>query len=44
MPDGKEPEIWFHDIFRSDGRPYDIKEVELIKELAAAEEEPAPVR
>ncbi|HET9487250.1 MAG TPA: cellulase family glycosylhydrolase [Chryseosolibacter sp.] len=44
MPDGEEPEIWFHDIFRPDGRPYDIKEVELIKELAAAEEEPVPAR
>ena len=44
MPDGKEPEIWFHDIFKPDGTPYDIEEVELIKELAAAEEEPAPAR
>jgi hypothetical protein len=44
MPDGKEPKIWFHDIFRKNGTPYDIKEVRLIKELSLAEEEPAPVR
>jgi len=44
MPDGKEPKVWFHDIFRRDGTPYDVNEVRLIKELAAAEEEPAPVR
>jgi hypothetical protein len=28
-----EPELWFHDIFWGDGRPYDVKEVTLIKEL-----------
>lgn len=28
-----EPKVWFHDIFRQDGTPYDPKEVELIKEL-----------
>lgn len=44
MPDGKEPKVWFHDIFRKDGRPYDVKEVALIKELATAEEEPVPSR
>lgn len=44
MPDGKEPEIWFHDIFRKDGTPYDVQEVRLIKELSFAEEEPAAVR
>lgn len=38
MPDGKEPKVWFHDIFRKDGTPYDVKEVELYKELTAAEE------
>jgi hypothetical protein len=26
-----EPEIWFHDIFRKDGTPFRIEEVELIK-------------
>jgi hypothetical protein len=41
MPDGAEPKIWFHDIFRKDGSPYDRKEVQLIKELTVMEEEPA---
>jgi len=26
-----EPPVWFHDIFRKDGAPYDAKEVEYIK-------------
>jgi hypothetical protein len=33
MPDGSEPAIWFHDIFRKDGTPYNEKEVQLIKSL-----------
>ena len=28
-----EPKIWFHDIFYKDGRPYDEKEVALIKSV-----------
>jgi hypothetical protein len=36
MPDGGEPPIWFHDILRSDGTPYDQKEVDLIKSLTKA--------
>lgn len=28
-----EPPLWFHDIFRNDGRPYDQKEVNLIRSL-----------
>ncbi|NOX64863.1 MAG: glycoside hydrolase family 5 protein [Chlorobi bacterium] len=28
-----EPEVWFHDIFRSDGTPFDKREVKLIKEV-----------
>jgi hypothetical protein len=35
IPDGSEPKLWFHDIFRRDGSPYDEKEVKLIKELTA---------
>ncbi|MBL7856358.1 MAG: cellulase family glycosylhydrolase [Cyclobacteriaceae bacterium] len=35
MPDGKEPRVWFHDIFRKDGTPYDEKEISLIKSLTA---------
>lgn len=33
MPDGKEPKIWFHDIFRKDGTPYKKEEIAIIKEL-----------
>ena len=32
-PDGKEPELWFHDIIRTDGTPYAAKEIETIKKL-----------
>jgi len=33
MPDGKEPKLWFHDIFRKDGTPYQEDEVKLIRQL-----------
>ncbi len=33
MPDGAEPKLWFHDIFRKDGSPYKPEEVEVIKNL-----------
>jgi len=33
VPDGSEPEVWFHDIFRKDGSVYDQKEIDLIMEL-----------
>jgi Cellulase (glycosyl hydrolase family 5) len=29
-----EPPLWFHDIFRPDGQPYDPKETDLIRKLA----------
>jgi hypothetical protein len=32
-----EPEVWFHDIFRRDGTPYDDTEVALIQRLALGE-------
>ncbi|GGM78040.1 hypothetical protein GCM10010967_07180 [Dyadobacter beijingensis] len=32
----KEPDLWFHDIFRKDGTPYKQAEVDLIKKLTAA--------
>jgi hypothetical protein len=35
MPDGKEPKVWFHDIFRKDGTPFDKRETELIRRLTA---------
>jgi len=31
-----EPEVWFHDIYRIDGTPYDSAEIELIKQLTSA--------
>lgn len=31
-----EPEIWFHEVFRIDGKPYDPAETALIKKLAGA--------
>ncbi|MBV9962898.1 MAG: cellulase family glycosylhydrolase [Parafilimonas sp.] len=33
MPDGEEPKVWFHEIFRPDGTPYDVKETNFIKAL-----------
>lgn len=33
MPDGSEPKVWFHDIFRKDGTPYSQEEITLIKSL-----------
>ncbi len=33
MPDGAEPKIWFHDIFRPNGSPYSQAEIDLIKSL-----------
>ncbi len=33
--DGSEPELWFHNIFRKDGTPYDKKETDFIKAITA---------
>ena len=33
IPDGSEPKLWFHDVFRKDGTPYRQSEVDLIKQL-----------
>lgn len=33
IPDGSEPAVWFHDIFRKDGTPYKPEEAALIKTL-----------
>ena len=30
IPDGSEPRVWFHDIFRPDGTPYNRQEVDFI--------------
>jgi Cellulase (glycosyl hydrolase family 5) len=32
-----EPTVWFHDIFRQDGKPYDAEEVEWIRQLTGAD-------
>ncbi len=33
MPNGEEPKVWFHDIFRKDGTPYSEDEINFIKSL-----------
>ena len=33
IPDGSEPKLWFHDIFRKDGTPYKNEEADLIRSL-----------
>ena len=33
IPDGSDPKIWFHDIFRADGTPYSEAEIDLIRSL-----------
>ena len=35
IPDGSEPKLWFHDVFRKDGTPYDKKETDFIKAITA---------
>jgi hypothetical protein len=30
---GREPDVWFHEVFRTDGTPYRAEETELIKRL-----------
>src|SRR5215467_5014159 len=32
----REPEVWFHEIFRKDGKPYKQQEVDLIKKLTTS--------
>lgn len=33
IPDGSEPQLWFHEIFYKDGTPYKQEEVDIIKKL-----------
>lgn len=33
IPDGSEPELWFHDIFYPDGKPYRQEEIDCLKSL-----------
>ncbi|GFE85710.1 endo-1,4-beta-xylanase [Steroidobacter agaridevorans] len=37
----EEPTIWFHDVFRADGKPYRAAETELIKRLTSSPREAA---
>lgn len=32
-PYEKEPEVWFHDVYRENGEPYDIKEIEYLMQF-----------
>ena len=36
MPNGGEPKVWFHDIFRKDGTPYSQDEIDIIKSLTGS--------
>lgn len=36
VPDGSEPKLWFHDIFRRDGTPYRQEEIDTIKKLTGS--------
>jgi hypothetical protein len=36
VPDGSEPQLWFHDIFRNDGKPYKQEEIDVIIGLTGA--------
>ena len=33
VPDGSEPDLWFHDILRKSGEPYDQVEIDTIKKV-----------
>ena len=37
IPDGSEPDLWFHEILYPDGRPYKQEEVDLIRSLTGSE-------
>jgi len=39
---GRDPEVWFHEVFRPDGTPYKADEVELIKRLTGKTSGAAP--
>ncbi|HEV3225068.1 MAG TPA: glycoside hydrolase family 2 TIM barrel-domain containing protein [Puia sp.] len=47
IPDGSEPKVWFHDIFRPDGTPYSQREVNFIMSLTGlkspSQKQPAAV-
>ena len=33
IPDGSEPELWFHDVFRKDGTSYKKEETDFIRQV-----------
>ncbi|RYY07744.1 MAG: 1,4-beta-xylanase, partial [Cytophagaceae bacterium] len=35
LPNGGEPDEWFHEVFRPDGTPYRPDEVEFIRKMTA---------
>lgn len=37
VPSGKEPKVWFHDIYRPDGSAFDNKEIKTIRSLTGKE-------
>ncbi|MFT3674967.1 MAG: glycoside hydrolase family 2 TIM barrel-domain containing protein [Chitinophagaceae bacterium] len=37
IPDGAEPAVWFHDIFRKDGTPYDKAETDFIRTVTGGQ-------
>lgn len=37
IPDGTEPAVWFHDIFRKDGTPYDKAETDFIRTVTGGQ-------
>lgn len=43
MPDGGEPKLWFHDIFRKDGTPYSKEEVDLIRSVMQPDKEKSKI-
>ncbi len=40
-PYSAEPKVWFHDLFRRDGTPYDPREIDFIKRVTARRPAPA---
>ena len=42
-PGAPEPTVWYHDIVRPDGSPYDAAEVEFIRRMTAAPAEDGPI-
>jgi hypothetical protein len=38
---GPEPEVWFHDVFRADGTPYEAAEAGFLRDFLRAGEPPA---